>query len=203
MYAGYLRVSLESFEYAHAPAWQVEDLSLRQYDEEGNAKWQYRMSDAKEVLAYDVPAELYISYMYDKLIDELALEGAWEGHRFGDLARMAISLGDVDFLAKRVAARNVSTADWRTAETAEGWDAALYAKLVDKNNWYMPLPDNYLVPTIVPVTPEPETPVTPPAGEDTEEGEGTEEGGDVVENEPVTPPAVEEPSDSEEVIPAE
>ena len=51
--------------------------------------------------------------------------------------------------------------------------------------------------------PEPETPVTPPAGEDAEEGEGTEEGGDVVENEPVTPPAVEEPSDSEEVIPAE
>lgn len=173
------------------------------YDEEGNAMWEYHMTEAKEVLAYDVPAELYISYMYDKLIDELALEGAWEGHRFGDLARMAIALGEVDFLAKRVAARNVSTADWRTAETAEGWDAALYAKLVDKNNWYMPLPDNYLIPTIVPVTPDPETPVTPPAGEDTEEGEGTEEGNGTVESEPVTPPAVEEPSESEEVIPAE
>ena len=92
--------------------------------------------------------------MYDKLIDEMALEMAWEGHRFGDLARMATALANPDFLAKRVAARNVSDADWRTAEGAPGWDAALYGKLSDKNNWYMPLPDNYLIPTIVPVTPD-------------------------------------------------
>ena len=162
-----------------------------QLDEEGNAKWEYAMTEPVTLPVYDVDPELYISYMYDKIIDEMALEGAWEGSRFGDLARMATALDNVDFLAKRVAARNVSTADWRTADMAEGWDAVLYAKLRNKNNWYMPLPDNYIIPAIVPVTPEPETPVTPPA----EEPEGDEP------SEPVTPPA-EEPEDTP-VVPSE
>lgn len=185
-----------------APAY--EENGDYKFDAEGNVMWELSMSKPKEVNSYDVSEDLYISYMYDKIIDEMALEGAWEGHRFGDLARMATALADNKFLAKRVAARNVSTADWRTAETAEGWNPALYAKLLDKNNWFMPLPDNYLVPTIVPVTPEPEAPVTPPAGGEPEGGE------DVEENEPetpVTPPAEEpepsQPSEDEVVTPNE
>ena len=136
------------------PVFEDEEQTTYKLDENGNVVYEFSYTEPVEVKVYNVTDELRIEYMYDKLIDEMALEMAWEGHRFGDLARMATALANPEFLAKRVAARNVSDADWRTAEGAMGWDAALYAKLRNKNNWYMPLPDNYLVPTIVPVTPD-------------------------------------------------
>lgn len=171
------------------PVYEDEEQTTYKLDENGNVVWEYRYTEPVEVNVYNITEDLRLAYMYDKLIDEMALEMAWEGHRFGDLARMATALANPDFLAKRVAARNVKDADWRSAEGADGWDATLYGKLRDKNNWYIPLPDNYLVPTIVPVTPDapyipeedPETPDTPsvdtPSGEEQtpvtpEQGEG-------------------------------
>lgn len=171
------------------PVYEDEEQTTYKLDENGNVVWEYRYTEPVEVNVYNITDDLRLAYMYDKLIDEMALEMAWEGHRFGDLARMATALANPDFLAKRVAARNVKDADWRSAEGADGWDATLYGKLRDKNNWYIPLPDNYLVPTIVPVTPDapyipeedPETPDTPsvdtPSGEEQtpvtpEQGEG-------------------------------
>ena len=160
------------------PVYEDEEQTTYKLDENGNVVWEYRYTEPVEVNVYNITEDLRLAYMYDKLIDEMALEMAWEGHRFGDLARMATALANPDFLAKRVAARNVKDADWRSAEGADGWDATLYGKLRDKNNWYIPLPDNYLVPTIVPVTPDapyipeedPETPDTPsvdtPSGEE-------------------------------------
>lgn len=136
------------------PVYEDEEQTIYKLDENGNVVWEYGYTEPVEVDKYVVTDEDRVAYMYDKIIDEMALEMAWEGHRFGDLARMATALGNADFLAKRVAARNVADADWRSAETASGWNAALYSKLSDKNNWYIPLPDNYLVPTIVPVTPD-------------------------------------------------
>lgn len=171
------------------PVYEDEEQTTYKLDENGNVVWEYRYTEPVEVNVYNITDDLRLAYMYDKLIDEMALEMAWEGHRFGDLARMATALANPDFLAKRVAARNVKDADWRSAEGADGWDATLYGKLRDKNNWYIPLSDNYLVPTIVPVTPDapyipeedPETPDTPsvdtPSGEEQtpvtpEQGEG-------------------------------
>ena len=146
------------------PVFEDEEQTTYKLDENGNVVYEFSYTEPVEVKVYNVTDELRIEYMYDKLIDEMALEMAWEGHRFGDLARMATALANPEFLAKRVAARNVSDADWRTAEGAMGWDAALYSKLRNKNNWYMPLPDNYLVPTIVPVTPD--KPFVPEEGEE-------------------------------------
>ncbi len=151
-------------------------------DEDGNVVWDFEYEE-KEVEIYTITDDQRMEFMYDKLIDEMALEMAFEGHRFGDLSRLATALGNPEFFARRVAARNVATGDWRTAEGAEGWDAALYARLLDKNNWYLPLPANYLKPAIVPATPA--EPYIPTPDEETEEevGEDAATPGDEETNE--------------------
>ena len=77
-----------------------------------------------------------IEYIDELIIDELALESAVEGNRFGDLIRFAKrreAWGDVnyrDFLANRVASR----------KGAEAFDDELYQKLANNENlWYLPL----------------------------------------------------------------
>lgn len=67
----------------------------------------------------------------DLIIDEMALELAFEGTRFSDLCRVALRRGDPDYLAKRVAKRNGQ----------EGGDASLRAWLQDKSHWYLPFPE--------------------------------------------------------------
>ena len=64
----------------------------------------------------------------DLIIDEDALELAFEGCRFSDLARVAIRRGDNRFLASRVAKRSGSM------------DMKLYNVLLDDANWYLPFP---------------------------------------------------------------
>ena len=100
-------------------------------DARGNVKYTIsaKVAEADEYIIND---EQRVNFMYDKLIDEMALEMAWEGHRFGDLVRFAISLGEPDFLAKRVAARDGEMND------------NLRTHLNSKDNWYIPLPDNYI-----------------------------------------------------------
>ena len=137
-------------------------------DSDGNVVWEFAYEE-EEVEVYDVTDEQRMEFMYDKLIDEMALEMAFEGHRFGDLSRLATALGNPEFFARRVAARNVATGDWRTAEGAEGWNGELYARLLNKDNWYLPLPNNYLQPSITPVAPaDPYIPT--PDDDETEEG---------------------------------
>lgn len=112
----------------------LEDAALNdmyETDARGNVKYKDKATEVV-VPSYDVTDDMRVDYMYDKLIDEMALEMAWEGHRFGDLVRMAISLGKPEFLADRVAKRNGDL------------DATLRAKLLNKANWYIPLPDNYM-----------------------------------------------------------
>lgn len=69
-----------------------------------------------------------IEYVDNRIVDELALEMTFEGNRFTDLVRFANHLG-ADFLANKVASR----------KGTELRDEALYQKLLDKNNWYLPI----------------------------------------------------------------
>jgi hypothetical protein len=61
------------------------------------------------------------------LVDEMALEESFEGLRFADLQRIALHRDDPSFLADKIARRSGTL------------DAALYQRLTDKKNWYLPL----------------------------------------------------------------
>lgn len=75
-----------------------------------------------------------IDFIEDKIIDELALETAFEGNRFGDLIRFANHKSERGqdgpaFLAGKVAGRKGGSQR----------DENLYNKLLDTTNWYLPL----------------------------------------------------------------
>ncbi len=70
-----------------------------------------------------------ILFVEDLICDEMALEQSFLGQRFGDLQRMALRRGDTDFLARKVAGR----------DGKDSFNAELYSRLSDRNNWYLPL----------------------------------------------------------------
>lgn len=83
----------------------------------------------KEDIAVEGNLNDTINYLDILIIDELAMEAALEGNRFGDLIRFAERRGEPEFLAKRVASR----------KGKEQIDEELYNKLMNKENWYLPL----------------------------------------------------------------
>ncbi|HLP04584.1 MAG TPA: hypothetical protein VK152_04065, partial [Paludibacter sp.] len=67
-----------------------------------------------------------ITWVEEAICNELALETSFEGNRFGDLVRIASRRNDLDFLARRIAAKN-------------GNDSRIYGLLsTDKKNWFLP-----------------------------------------------------------------
>lgn len=66
-----------------------------------------------------------ILYVEDKIVEELALETAFEGNRFQDLMRIAMRRNNPSYLADKVAAKHT------------GNEQAIRSKLMDENNWYL------------------------------------------------------------------
>lgn len=76
-----------------------------------------------------------IDFVEDLICDEMALESAFEGNRFFDLIRLTMHKSDYSnknknaYLANKIAGRKGSA----------NFNQALYDKLLDQANWYLPL----------------------------------------------------------------
>ena len=81
-----------------------------------------QLATRQDTIDYQVPL------VENMIIDEMALEGAFEGYRFYDLMRVAMRRGDAAYLADPVSRRNGEV------------DDALRTLLMDSKNWYLPLP---------------------------------------------------------------
>ena len=76
----------------------------------------------QDTINYQIPL------VEDLIINEMALEGAFEGYRFYDLMRVALRRSDPAYLADPVCHRNGQP------------DETMRAMLMDTKNWYLPLP---------------------------------------------------------------
>ncbi len=94
----------------------------------------YGCGDTHADTLYAIPGDLAtledsILFVEDLICDEMALEQGFEGQRFADLQRIALRRGDASFLAEKVAGRN----------GADNFDSELYNRLLEEENWYLPL----------------------------------------------------------------
>ncbi len=80
------------------------------------------LATRQDTIDYQIPL------VEDMIIKEMALEGSFEGYRLYDLMRVAMRRNDPAYVADPISQRMSET------------DNALRAKLMDMNNWYLPLP---------------------------------------------------------------
>jgi hypothetical protein len=101
--------------------------SLGSGDSQANAYYTLPMP-ARQLATRQDTVDYQIPLVEDMIIDEMALEGAFEGYRFFDLMRVALRRGDPAYLADPVSRRGGAA------------DDQLRALLMDTKNWYLPLP---------------------------------------------------------------
>jgi len=103
-------------------------LSIPPFSEEAYAECTQYFADYTTDTKADIYSGSYDDVVQncveDLIVDEEALELAFEGSRFFDLMRVAHRRNDPNYLASRVARR----------------DASLLGKLQNPDNWYFPLP---------------------------------------------------------------
>ena len=80
------------------------------------------LASRQDTVDYQIPL------VEDLIVNEMALEGAFEGYRFYDLMRVALRRGDPAYLAVPVSRRSGTV------------DEQLLTLLMDTKNWYLPLP---------------------------------------------------------------
>ena len=94
----------------------------------GDSVWIY--DTAGDSLAFVEATPEHRALVKDSLdlmiLDEMALETAFEGTRFQDLMRFALRNGNNELLASRIAGRG------------KEFDNDLYLLLLDEKNWYLP-----------------------------------------------------------------
>ncbi len=104
----------------HARAYNYVDMVAKK------AKENYGMTLDKEDIYGGYFDDIVQLCVEDLIVDEEALELAFEGTRFFDLMRVARRRGDPSYLANKLGQRN----------------PALRSKLLNESNWYFPLPDD-------------------------------------------------------------
>ena len=77
---------------------------------------------------YEDTVRYQIPLVEDIIVNEMALEGAFEGNRYHGLLRIALRRNDPAYLADPVSRRNGEV------------DEPLRALLMDTKNWFLPLP---------------------------------------------------------------
>ncbi len=103
------------------------------------------LAQGVDIKSESTTREDIINAVENIIVDELALETAFEGNRFNDLVRIAehknaSGYKGTEWLATKIANRG-SKAATDDSPAVDGYDAALYSKLTNTANWYLPLPE--------------------------------------------------------------